>query len=141
MIGLNRHRYLLDASAVYPLILNLRERIIKFKDFLVILDLTIYEIGNAIWKDYRRGRISNPIVVARLFIEVLKELKRLSIGSNEITDVLQIAIENNLTFYDASYLYVVKRYGLKIVTQDQDLLKFPEAISVEDLIKIFSTEK
>ena len=141
MIGLNRHRYLLDASAVYPLILNLRERIIKFKDFLVILDLTIYEIGNAIWKDYRRGRISNPSIVARLFIEVLKELKRLSIGSNEITDVLQIAIENNLTFYDASYLYVVKRYGLKIVTQDQDLLKFPEAISVEDLIKIFSTEK
>jgi len=124
-----------------PLILNLRERIIKFKDFFVILDLTIYEIGNAIWKDYRRGRISNPSIVARLFIEVLKELKRLSIGSNEITDVLQIAIENNLTFYDASYLYVVKRYGLKIVTQDQDLLKFPEAISVEDLIKTFSTEK
>jgi predicted nucleic acid-binding protein len=64
----------------------------------------------------------------------LKELKRLSID-NEITEILQIAIENNLTFYDASYIYLARKYRLKIVTQDQDLLRFPESISVENLIK------
>jgi predicted nucleic acid-binding protein len=64
----------------------------------------------------------------------LKELKRLSID-NEITEILQIAIKNNLTFYDASYIYLARKYRLKIVTQDQDLLRFPESISVENLIK------
>jgi predicted nucleic acid-binding protein len=64
----------------------------------------------------------------------LKELKKLSID-NEITEILQIAIENNLTFYDASYIYLARKYRLKIVTQDQDLLRFPESISVENLIK------
>jgi len=64
----------------------------------------------------------------------LKELKKLSID-NEITEILQIAIENNLTFYDASYIYLARKYKLKIVTQDQDLLRFPESISVENLIK------
>ena len=72
---------------------------------------------------------------------MLKELRRLSVG-NEIAEVLQIAIENDLTFYDASYLYLAKKYGLKIFTQDQDLLRFSEAISVEDLIKnLTSTRK
>jgi len=66
-MSLNKHRYLLDASAIYPLILNLRDRIVKFKDFFVALDLTIYEIGNAIWKDYRRGKVTNPNVIAQLF--------------------------------------------------------------------------
>lgn len=64
----------------------------------------------------------------------MKELKKLSID-NEITEILQIAIENNLTFYDASYIYLARKYRLKIVTQDQDLLRFPESISVENLIK------
>lgn len=64
----------------------------------------------------------------------MKELKKLSID-NEITEILQIAIENNLTFYDASYIYLARKYKLKIVTQDQDLLRFPESISVENLIK------
>jgi predicted nucleic acid-binding protein len=49
--------------------------------------------------------------------------------------VLRIAIENNLTFYDASYICLARKHGLKLVTQDQDLLKFSEAISVKDLIK------
>jgi len=70
----------------------------------------------------------------------LKELKKLSID-NEITEILQIAIENNLTFYDASYIYLARKYRLKIVTQDQDLLRFPESISVENLIKNLASSR
>jgi predicted nucleic acid-binding protein len=68
-----------------------------------------------------------------LFTEVLKELRRLSVG-NEIAGVLQIAIENDLTFYDASYLYLAKKYGLKMVTQDQNLLRFSEALNTLALL-------
>jgi len=70
----------------------------------------------------------------------LKELKKLSID-NEITEILQIAIENNLTFYDASYIYLARKYRLKIVTQDQDLLRFPESINVENLIKNLASSR
>lgn len=99
-----------------------------------MLDLTIYEVGSAIWKDYRKGMITNLNVIVELFEEILREIKKISID-DEIANALRIAIENNLTFYDASYICLARKHGLKLVTQDQDLLKFSEAISVKDLIK------
>jgi len=50
-------RYLVDCSALYPLILKMREKIILYKDAFSILDLTIYEVGNVLWKEYGKGRI------------------------------------------------------------------------------------
>ncbi len=40
-----------------------------------------------------------------------------------------------MTFYDASYLIAAKKYGIKLVTEDRDLLRFSECMSVEDLIR------
>ncbi len=127
-------RCLLDASAVYPLLIELREKVLEYIDLFTVLDLTIYEIGNAIWKSYRRGKLTNIDAITKLFEEVLGSVKKLGIG-NEIREVLQIAVENNLTFYDASYLYIARKYGLKLVTEDQELLSFPEAMSVKDFVK------
>jgi predicted nucleic acid-binding protein len=52
-------KYLIDASALYPLIIKLGEKIIDHMEKLAILDLTIYEIGNVLWKKARSSKIIN----------------------------------------------------------------------------------
>ena len=44
-------------------------------------------------------------------------------------------MKSNITFYDASYICVARKHGLKLVTEDLNLLKFSEAISLEEMIK------
>lgn len=127
-------KYLLDASAVYPLVLKLGEKILQHKDLFAILDLTVYEIGNAIWKEYRRGRVVDPSPVAEAFKEILKDLKKLSVG-DEFQEILNTAIESNITFYDASYIHVARKHKLKLITEDKDLIRFPESITVDGLLE------
>jgi predicted nucleic acid-binding protein len=112
----------------------LKEGLLLYGDRFAILDLTIYEVGNAVWRAYRRGAIKQPVLVARMFEEVLKGLEKLSVEPL-LLEVLDIAAKSGVTFYDASYVYVAKRERLKLVTEDSDLLKFPEAISLEAMLK------
>jgi len=48
----------------------------------------------------------------------------------KVHEVVELAAGENLTFYDASYLYTARAYKAKLVTEDKGLLKFPESISV-----------
>jgi predicted nucleic acid-binding protein len=112
----------------------LKEDLLLYRDRFAILDLTIYEVGNAVWRAYRRGTIEQPVLVARMFEEVLKGLDKLGVGP-VLLEVLDIAAKSGATFYDASYVYVARREGLKLVTEDSDLLKFAEAISLEAMLK------
>jgi len=127
-------KFLVDASALYPLVLKLREKLLEYSSLLVVLDLTLYEVGNVVWKEHRRGRIRDPTMVAGLFQEIFNIIPVQSFNA-DISRVLGIAAEENLTFYDASYLYTARAQGLKLVTEDQDLQRFPESISVEQLLK------
>ena len=125
-------RYLVDASALYPLILKLQERIILEKDRFSILDLTVYEVGNVLWKEYKRGKIKDLESVVRLFRKVLNELPKLSI--KDLGEVLKIAVEDDLTFYDAAYIHLSKVNNLELVTEDQDILsKYSKAIRTSQL--------
>ena len=99
-----------------------------------ILDLTIYEIGNIIWKEYTRGKIKDPVLVMKMFEEIIRNMKKLS-SNQEMLEIFDVAVKNNITFYDASYIYIARKHGLKLVTEDADLLKFPEAISLESMLK------
>jgi len=39
-----------------------------------------------------------------------------------------------LTFYDAAYIHVARERGLKLITEDREVLsKYPEAIRVDEL--------
>ena len=68
-------KYLLDASALYPLALSLREKLLHYSGLMAVLDLTVYEVGNAVWKEYRRGRIRNPRALAAAFAELSTVLR------------------------------------------------------------------
>lgn len=120
-------RYLVDASALYPLILEMRERILLRVGELSILDLTVYEVGNVLWKEYRAGRIKNLDAASQLFQKVLENLHKFSVNSLE--EVLEIAVKERLTFYDAAYLWVSEKNGLTLITEDEELLsKYPKAV-------------
>jgi predicted nucleic acid-binding protein len=127
-------KFLIDASALYPLIHRIKENVLLHSDKFAILDLAIYEIGNIIWKEYKRGKIKDPVLVMKMFEEIIRNMKKLS-SNHEMLEIFDVAVKNNITFYDASYIYVARKHGLKLVTEDADLLKFPESISLGVLLK------
>jgi len=129
-------KFLLDASAAYPLVLRLRERALEFAEDSAILDLTLYEVGNVIWKETRRGKVRSFKVMIELFRELFEHMELLTL-SRDLGEVLNIALKENLTFYDASYVYVARERGLRLVTKDRELLRLPEAVDLDEVLRGF----
>jgi len=86
-----RTEYLLDASAIYPLVLSLGERFVDYANKFSILDLTVYEVGNTLVKEFRRGRISNLRVTVELFNEVFSYAYIVR-GEIDISKVAELAL-------------------------------------------------
>ena len=127
-------KYLIDTSALYPLILMLRDKVLLYIDILFVLDLTRYEVGNVLWEEYGRGRIKSLETAIPLFQEVLDSMNRLMVDN--IGGVLKIAVDKNITFYDASYIYIAEKMGLKLVSEDDEILeKYSDAINLEEMLK------
>ena len=122
-------KYLIDTSALYPILisgipLNAEECAVSY--------LTEYEVGNVLWRENRKKKLSNPTRIATIFSEVLNTLHKVSIDS--IAEVLTIAIQRNLTFYDASYAYIAEKQNLTLITEDKNLLKKCKvAISIDKM--------
>ena len=123
-------KYLIDTSALYPILLS---GTAFNADECAVSTLTEYEIGNVLWKENQRKKLKSPQRVASIFSEALQPLRK--IEPDSIADVLTIAIEQSLSFYDASYAYIAEKYGLKLVTQDADLLrKCKAAIPIDKMV-------
>ncbi len=135
-------RYLIDASAIYPLIRRLGLKIIDMLEYFVVLDLTLYEIGNTIWKEYKRGLIRNPYKTMEMFSKLLELIEEIRIRPEWSKEILEIALKHNLTFYDASYVYISIKHGLTLVTEDKDLLNTSNnAIRVRELLSKLGIEQ
>ena len=69
----------------------------------------LHEVANSLWKAVRQGRITQKNAC-----EALETLDNLNVSFHElnwldISKVLNIAIETDLTVYDAAYLYVSEK--------------------------------
>lgn len=131
-------RNLFDASAIYPLIKKLKASVYDIIEAIGVLDLTKYEIGNAIWVEAARGLISDWLSVSRAWSDIFKMITELEI--DDLSNVEEIAMKLNLTFYDASYIYVAYRRRLTLVTEDVEMRRKAaeigvEAISVDEFIE------
>jgi predicted nucleic acid-binding protein len=123
-------KYLIDTSAFYPILLS---GVPLNAEECAISSLTEYEIGNVLWRESKQGRMKNPQLAARTFSKAMQTLTKLQFDS--IANVLAVAIERNLTFYDASYAYLAEKEGLTLVTQDAHLLKKCKcAIAIEKMV-------
>ncbi len=84
--------------------------------------LAVYEIGNAVWKQvYQRKAISpeEGMKVLEALLEVAKDLEKVEAKSG--MDVLRLAVERGLTFYDTAYLQPAIERGFPLVTDDEKL--------------------
>ena len=134
---------ILDASALYPLLRRLGEKAASLLTKLTILDLTRYELGNILWKEYKLGLLKDWENTIVLWSEIMEEMPTYRIETQHLRDIEKIAVEKDLTFYDASYVYTAETKNLKLITEDEELLnKCKNSLTLNEFLKNLSlTEK
>lgn len=118
-------QYLLDASAFILLIkkANVQTTFQCLKNSLV-LDLTVYEVGNALWRESSLAKYLTPEEAQTLEKVAQIILSRTDKILNEdmtFQKIMEIAKNENLSFYDSSYIYFAKQKNIKLITEDQTL--------------------
>ncbi len=96
-------KYLIDTSALYPMLIA---GIAFSAEECAVNALIEYEIGNVLWKQNQQKKLKDPAKVAAIFSEAIRPLRKLEIDS--LANVLCLAIERSLAFYDASYVYLAE---------------------------------
>lgn len=82
---------------------------------LSALDLTLYEVANAI--GVKQGDTPQAIQVNRLLLKCCRH--RVHTADPELIDqTMQVAAEHGLTAYDAAYVATARRHGLTLVSLD-----------------------
>ena len=126
-------RYLLDASALLPLVTGFGKELIGkgSREWLATTDLGLYEACNSLWKLSTLLR-SIPVHEGTEVAAVLGELTRrdvihlVSIAGVEIPATFRLACDENLTFYDASYVTAARQESAVLVTEDVKLRELAE---------------
>lgn len=87
----------------------------------VILDLTIYEVGNVLLKHHKHLK-KIGIEEARSFLAILSSWKNiLHVYPSDSFEIFEIALRTNLTVYDASYVFFSKKYNAILETSDSKI--------------------
>ena len=115
-------KYLLDTSALYPIILEPYKYTSILEDS-AILDLTLYEIGNAALVSWRRGLLRSYIGFMKSVTKAVRILEIIRLGTGDIEGIARVAEETGLTYYDSAYVYAARRLGLVLVTEDTEILQ------------------
>jgi len=118
--------YVLDASAIGALLEKMKDKGLIYLKGSLILDLTLYELGNIIWKACRLRRViseEEALEGANDLAKVLELASRVQFKGGDVEEVMRLALSLGLTFYDASYLYLAKSKDYVLVTEDEDLLR------------------
>ena len=111
-------KYVIDASALYPLIISGTS---YDSGLFAVTSLTEYEIGNVLWKEDKKKKLKDAKSIAKIFSDAISDFTK--IGFESISDVLTLATDRDLSFYDASYAYVAEKNALILLTEDRHLLK------------------
>lgn len=89
-----------------------------------LLDLTMYEAANALWKI----AVAQDLLADDELQDAIDILGRLShevrferAAETELQRIMQVARRDGLSFYDASYLTIAERDDLSLVTEDSAL--------------------
>ena len=98
-----------------------------------ILDLTVYEVCNVFWKEcVKLHRIDRE--EAELACSISRELSRYltlyRVSDLDLEHVMEIAIENSITFYDASYIALAQKLRASIASEDSDILRVAPRYSI-----------
>jgi len=100
----------------------------------VFPDLIFYEIGSYLRKYKEINKVSNNEIkeMTELFNYIIGKAKIEEVRLNY--EILDLSIKENLSYYDAVYLYLAKKYNLILISDDKDLIK-EGAISYDNLLR------
>jgi predicted nucleic acid-binding protein len=106
----------------------------------MILDLTYYEVGNAVWKESTLTKfltLEDSKILEKDAQTILMKTERITSEAVAFQKILEIAKKEKLSFYDSSYIYFAKEKDLKLITEDKQLKttaqKYVEAQSITTL--------
>ena len=104
-----------------------RELVVDTRRRTAALDLTLYEVANAIGSR-RRDALGAAKACRSIELRCRKNLVRVDPGLIEVT--AELALEHGLTSYDAAYVAVARRYDWQLVSTDvEDLVSNGLAIT------------
>ena len=118
---------LFDASAIILLTKNHPHEAPELLKHEHLLDLTLYEIGNTIWKInklYKKGDRNTALesIEQAYYLTSLMNIHAIENRQTYIS-IMENALQYNLTYYDAAYLTTAQRHKLTLVTEDKQLEK------------------
>jgi predicted nucleic acid-binding protein len=105
---------------------------------LSVLDLTVYEVGNALM----RGRAGASAEQAATVVEALAEIcPALRPSPEEMRGASQLAERHDLTLYDASYAAVAQSRSAELVTLDRALLDAELGSRPSELVQAIASSR
>lgn len=114
--------YLIDASAWVALVESKsshRDAVVSLirdrGQSLGALDLTLYEVGNAV--GVKQGNADEASRVIRLIQRCCRD-RFFAVDAELLDSALGLAGEHGLTAYDAAYVAAARRFGLTLVSTD-----------------------
>lgn len=87
---------------------------------LSVLDLTAYEVGNALLRGRAKATASQVATVLEALGEICPAVRP---DTDDLRIAAELAARLDLTLYDAAYAAVAKRRGARLATLDRALLK------------------
>jgi len=94
-------------------------------------------LGNIIWKEHAlKGVISLEEAMRRAedMAKLLEIMHIKGLGSSEdFGRTIKLAAELELTFYDASYLYVANSCGLTLVTENEEFMDKAKRVNIKTI--------
>jgi len=124
-----------DTSSIYKAIeINCIEKLQGEKT----LDLSLYELGNIVWKYVIRNKLSpdEGRKLLDILIDVISLMQIIKTGLN--TTTYSIAVKNKISYYDASYIYAALSSKEPLVSEDKKLFQITakydiKSYTIEDL--------
>ena len=107
-----------DASAI----LNLLEEgtLPDFSESATI-NLALYEIGNAVWKQVHLTKRLNQSQGEKIILSASLLIDKMKYINIDVVNTLKIAVKEGLTFYDASYIQIAYSTRSELITDDKKL--------------------
>lgn len=112
-----------DASALTAFIMMEEgsQEVANYLKESISVDHIIKEVGNAVWKAYVRGYITGEDAIKRFNILMETAVNVMEIVSEVdlIGEAMKIAMENNITLYDALYVALALKRRIPLLTMDE----------------------
>ncbi|MCG3109825.1 Exonuclease VapC9 [Metallosphaera sp. J1] len=125
--------YIFDSSSIYRAIL---ERKVNLLGGNYTAHLARSELGNIVWKEVNlRKRLSREEGI-RLTEFVEKVLDTMIITEVNMVKIEMIAISNDITYYDATFVSLASELNFPLVTEDERLRRKVENRGIVDVISL-----